>query len=100
MASQLEHRKKALARLEAEYPGVDSPFKQGLRAQIALDEKPRADNPMGTGRNLSTALSAGMRQDLPSSAPEKRRPMTQDELAEGYARMTVAQKAKLFDDLM
>ena len=54
MASQLELAKASLARLEAKYPGQDSPFKQGLRARIARAEKPRAENPV-------EMYSAGMR---------------------------------------
>ena len=46
MLSQLELLKKSLARLEKKFPGQDSPFVQGLKAQIASYEKPRAENPM------------------------------------------------------
>jgi hypothetical protein len=66
MASQLESLKASLARLEPLH-GADNPFVKGLQGQIALLEKPRADNPMGTGRSLPQALSAGMRSDPPES---------------------------------
>ncbi len=54
MPSQLELLKESLARLEQQYPGQDSPFNRGLKAQIARLEKPRAENPVET-------YSAGMR---------------------------------------
>ena len=59
MESQLDHLKKALKELEAmpDYSS-DNPFVQGLKAQIARYEKPRADNPVET-------YSAGMR-NLPT----------------------------------
>jgi hypothetical protein len=101
MASQLESLKRALAEGTAR-SGADNPFVKGLQAQIALLEKPRADNPTGTGRSLQTALSAGMRQDLPGSAPESQ-PQgtgTRISLKERMAEMTPQQLGKLFDDLM
>ena len=59
MASQLDHLKKPLARLEAlpDY-SPDNPFVLGLKAQIARYEKPRADNPV-------EMYSAGMRSPDP-----------------------------------
>ena len=45
MPSQLESLKKSLARIEAER-GPDAPSLKHLRAQIAMYEKPRAENPM------------------------------------------------------
>lgn len=54
MPSQLELLKEQLARSEAR-SGPDNPMVKGLKAQIAMREKPRAENPM------STVLSLGMR---------------------------------------
>ena len=45
MPSQLELLKKQLAISEAQF-GPGNPFVQGLKAQIASYEKPRAENPM------------------------------------------------------
>ena len=45
MPSQLESLKKSLARIEAER-GPDAPSLKHLRAQIAMYEKPRAENPV------------------------------------------------------
>jgi hypothetical protein len=67
LLSQLNLLKQSLAKLEPEF-GADNPFVQGLRAQIAMHEKPRADNPMGLGRPLDVALSAGMRAESDSPA--------------------------------
>ncbi len=47
MPSQLEWLKKEVVRLEAKF-GPDNPFVQGLKAQIASYEKPRAENPVDT----------------------------------------------------
>lgn len=48
MPSQLEILKKDLAELEPEF-GPDNPFVKGLKMQIAMHEKPRAENPMDNG---------------------------------------------------
>ena len=53
MVSQLDLLKKALKESEAR-SGPDNPFVQGLKAQIARYEKPRAENPV-------EMYSAGMR---------------------------------------
>ena len=45
MPSQLESLKKSLARMEAKH-GPDDPYMKHLRAQIAMYEKHRAENPM------------------------------------------------------
>jgi hypothetical protein len=55
MVTQLEDLKKRLARLEAT-DGRDSPYKQGLKAQIARLEKPRAENPMDNSQYLSAGM--------------------------------------------
>lgn len=63
MPSQLESLKKALQeRLDANN-GRETPFVQGLRAQIANLEKPRAENPVQT-------YSAGMRSAPSSPKPQ------------------------------
>ena len=49
MASQLEYFKKSLGEVLAKEASPDNPFVQGLRAQIAMHEKPRAENPMDNG---------------------------------------------------
>jgi hypothetical protein len=47
MPSQLELLKRSVLSLEAKNKGgPTSPFVQGWKAQIAMLEKPRADNPM------------------------------------------------------
>jgi hypothetical protein len=59
MLSQLDLLKEALQeRLEAN-GGRETPFVQGLRAQIARYEKPPAENPM-------EVYSMGMRNPRPS----------------------------------
>lgn len=63
MPSQLDILKASLAKLEPVH-GADNPFVQGLKAQIAYAERRRegmfVDNPMGEGRPLDVALSAGL----------------------------------------
>jgi hypothetical protein len=56
MPSQLEELKRKLAISEAR-SGLDNPFVQGLKMQIAKLEKPRAENPMSD----ESRWSAGMR---------------------------------------
>ena len=60
MLSQLDLLKRSLERLEQQFPGQDSPFKQGLKAQIARHEKPPAENPVET-------FSVGMRGPAPKA---------------------------------
>lgn len=63
MPSQLELLKKALVESEAR-SGPGNPFVQGLKMQIAMHEKPRAENPM----SARPAYFAGTR-----AAPAPRR---------------------------
>lgn len=60
MPSQLEDLKEQLAKSEAR-SGPDNPFVQGLKAQIARLEKPRAENP------TASVLSLGMRNQEPKA---------------------------------
>ena len=60
MISQLDLLKEALQeRLQAN-GGKETPFVQGLKAQIARYEKPRAENPVET-------FSVGMRGPAPKA---------------------------------
>jgi hypothetical protein len=58
MVSQVDLLKASLAHLEATDPGKDSPFRQGLKAQIANHEK----------------FAKGQHTENPDLAPEKRTP--------------------------
>lgn len=55
MPSQLEILKKDLAELEPEF-GPDNPFVQGLKMQIAMYEKPRAENPVDNRETYSVGM--------------------------------------------
>lgn len=79
MPSQLELLKESLPPLEAKF-GPDNPFVQGLKAQIAKLEKPRADNPV-------EMYSAGMRSRKLESEEE-------GILAEHLRRLKVRQLLK------
>ena len=87
--SQLDLLKEEAARLDR--PGQDNPFVKGLKAQIASIEKPRADNPM-------QSISVGMRSAPQTSSNTEDE--TRTSITDRLARMTVQQRAKLFDDLL
>jgi hypothetical protein len=55
MPSQLELLKEQLAKSEAR-SGSDNPFVQGLKAQIAMYEKPRAENPVDNRETYSVGM--------------------------------------------
>ena len=69
MVTQLESLKKSLAHLEAK-DGRDSPLKQGLRAQIASFEKPRAENPMDNSQYLSMGMISPQASDVTTRSDE------------------------------
>lgn len=54
--SQLELLKESVSELEPEF-GADNPFVKGLKAQIAMLEKPRSENPMAQMDRLSLGFS-------------------------------------------
>lgn len=58
MPSQLEILKEQLKRSEAR-SGPDNPFVKGLKMQIAMYEKPRAENPVDNRE----VYSIGMRKE-------------------------------------
>jgi hypothetical protein len=69
MASQLEALKEALQETLQDSGGRETPFVQGLKAQIANLEKPRSENPM------AQRYSAGMRA-APEALPTPPEPKT------------------------
>ena len=71
MVTQLDLLKEQLARLESK-DGKDTPYKQGLRAQIASFEKPRAENPMDNSQYLSMGMISPQASDVttPSDEPQ------------------------------
>ncbi len=66
MLSQLELLKEALQEQEAQF-GPGNPFVQGLKAQIASYEKPRAENPV----SVYSAGSRGPKTPPPKAPPAK-----------------------------
>lgn len=87
MPSQVEYLKESLARLEPEF-GPDNAHVKGLKAQIAMHEKPRAENPMSN-------FSAGTR----SSAPPTEEGQMPEEMEERASRQrwTVGRNKALAD---
>ena len=75
MESQLKRLKESVAKLEPEF-GADNPHVQGLKAQIAMYEKPRAENPM-------QAYSVGMRPAPMSKSLMDREPLPVSKLEQG-----------------
>jgi len=58
MPSQLELLKGSLERAQARANGPDDPFVKGLKAQIAMHEKPPAENPMASREQFSVRMGS------------------------------------------